>query len=45
VNFTALSRALHRHQARSSPVNFTEFPRFHVPVNIVRSVNVHDALF
>jgi hypothetical protein len=33
VNFTALSRVLHRHRARSSPVNFTEFPRFHVPIN------------
>jgi molybdate-binding protein len=36
VNFTALSRVLHRHGSRSSPVNFTEFPRFHVPINSSR---------
>jgi len=33
VNFTGTSRVLHRHRPRSSPVNFTEFPRFHVPIN------------
>jgi hypothetical protein len=33
MNFTGTSRVLHRLGPRSSPVNFTEFPRVHVPVN------------
>jgi hypothetical protein len=34
VNFTGIDRVLHRHHPRSSPVNFTEFPRFLAIVNI-----------
>jgi hypothetical protein len=47
VNFTGPSRVLHRHQARSSPVNFTEFPRVHVPVNTPcrRLATVYDSSF
>ena len=36
MNFTGTSRVLHRLRPRSSPVNFTEFPRVHVPVNTTR---------
>jgi hypothetical protein len=31
---------LHRSQARFSPVNFTEYPRFLMPVNMRREANV-----
>jgi hypothetical protein len=44
VNFTGTSRVLHRHRPRSSPVNFTEFPRVHVPVNTKnKEENHHDS--
>jgi hypothetical protein len=33
VNFTGTSSVLHRLGPRSSPVNFTEFPLFHVIIN------------
>jgi hypothetical protein len=43
VNFTALSRVLHRHRPRSSPVNFTEFPRVLVLINTMEDKT--EALF